>query len=98
MNGSNGKVEWAKVFFLGFFCAVALIALMGQRLAPASPQRIGQYQMRMENSQIYVIDTTTGVVKRVAPGYSKNANYKPGCAFDEVLSPEASPLPAEANP
>jgi hypothetical protein len=75
MNGPNRRVEFAKVFFLGFFCAVALIALMGQRLAPASPQRIGQFQMRVDrysnnNStevRLYVIDTTTGAVKTVSP-------------------------------
>ncbi len=71
MNGQNRRVEFAKVFFLGFFCAVALIALMGQRLSPASPQRIGQYQMRIDRNStnsmvsIYVLDTTTGAVKDV---------------------------------
>ncbi|HNY27671.1 MAG TPA: hypothetical protein PLA90_17675 [Candidatus Sumerlaeota bacterium] len=70
MNGPNRRVEFAKVFFLGFFCAVALIALMGQRLSPASPQRIGQYQMKIDrasngNTSILVIDTTTGAVKLV---------------------------------
>jgi hypothetical protein len=72
MNGQNRRVEFAKVFFLGFFCAVALIALMGQRLSPASPQRIGQYQMKIDratsgNVSLLVIDTTTGAVKAVQP-------------------------------
>lgn len=91
MNGPNRRVEFAKVFFLGFFCAVALIALMGQHLSPASPQRIGQYQMRMFGNEnhptIYVLDTTTGAVKRVAADdNTPNVYYKQGTPFAEPIS------------